>query len=167
MSALQQLPARRRAWAAGWRRAALISAALGATAVAGIASAQTRQRQFTPQDVTAIVNTLRDSDPKIYAIRLPVFLGDRIVGSRLYGSLPMREVERLADSLRVPLRTDANVIAVFDPRDAGDDSGGGGGGGDGGGPGSHINTQSAAWSLADRTRVLLTDIDVSAYQFLR
>lgn len=146
----------------------LVAAALGVAGTLGIASAQVRIKQFTSDDVRAIATTLRDADPRLYLVRLPVFSGSRIVGSQVYGSLPMREVELLADSMHIRLDRNANVISVFDPSE-GDDSGGGGGGGggDGGGPGSHINTQSAAWDLADRVDILLRDIDVNTFQFLR
>jgi hypothetical protein len=159
-----------RTWAAGWRRGVILAVALGATGTIGIASAQTRNKDFTPEHVTAIVNTLRQSDSRTYLLRLPVFRDGRIVGSKLYGTLPMRQVEQLAESLKVPLVPNANVISVFDPFDEGDESGGGGGGSscsEGGGPGSHINSQSAAWDLAKRLDVLLADIEVSRFQFLR
>ena len=152
---------------AGFRRAALLAAALGLTGTVGIATAQSRGKDFTADDVEKMSLTLRESDPSIYLIRLPVFRDGRVVGQQLYGSLPMKEVEMLAESLKVRLDPEANIIAVFDPNDGGCSGGGGGGGGEGGGPGSHINTQSAAWDLANRLEVLLTDIDTSKYQFLR
>ena len=153
----------------------MLAAGLGILGTIGIASAEGGGKQFTPEDVGAIVSTLREADSRIYLIRLPTFRDGRIVGSRMYGSLPMRDVELLAESLKVELQRDANVLAVFDPGDDGDDdggdAGGGGGGGsscdEGGGPGSHVSSQSGGEDLARRIEVLLQDIDASSYQFLR
>jgi uncharacterized membrane protein YgcG len=147
----------------------------------GIAFAQRGlPRQFTPDDVHSIVTTLQLArHPGIFLVRTPVFINGRVVGSQLHGTLPMKEVERLAESLNIRLDKNANVIAVFDPDD-GDDSGGGdggggdGGGGDGGGgdggddhsgPGSHIPANGR--DLSNRVDVLLRDIDINSYQFLR
>ncbi len=152
---------------AGFRRASLLAASLGMAAFVGIASAETTGKDFTPDAVEKITLSLREADPSVYLIRLPVFRDGRVVGQQLYGSLPMKEVELLAESLKVRLDPEANIIAVFDPDEGGCSGGGGGGGGEGGGPGSHINTQSAAWDLANRLEVLLADIDASKYQFLR
>lgn len=152
---------------AGLWRAVILSGALALTSLVGIASAQSRGKDFTPTDVQEITTTLRSFDPGIYLIRLPVYRDGRVVGQQLYGSLPMKDVELLAESLRVRLDPNANIIAVFDANDGGDESGGGGGCGEGGGPGSHINTASAAWDLVQRLEVLLADIDASKYQFLR
>lgn len=152
---------------AGFRRAALFSAVLALTSLGGIATAQSRGKDFTPTDVQEITTTLRSYEPGIYLIRLPVYRDGQVIGQQLYGSLPMKDVELLAESLRVRLDPNANIIAVFDPNDGGDESGGGGGCGQGGGPGSHINTASAAWDLVQRLEVLLADIDASKYQFLR
>jgi hypothetical protein len=161
----------RHGWAHGWAhggtRAILLAAVLAVTGSLGIASAQGRGKDFTPDDVTKIVSSLREADASIYLIRLPVFRDGRIVGQELYGTLPMKDVEQLAESLKVKLDPRANVIAVFDPGDTGDDQGGTSTNGKGTGPGSHINTQSAAWDLANRIEVLLEDIDTSSYQFLR
>lgn len=153
----------------------MLAAGLGILGTIGVASADRGGKQFTPDDVGAIVSTLREADSRIYLIRLPIFRDGRIVGSQMYGSLPMRDVELLAKSLQVELQRDANVLAVFDPGDEGDDDGGdesgGGGGGsscdDGGGPGSHVSSQSGGEDLARRLEVLLQDIDASSYQFLR
>ncbi len=157
----------RRGWAHGGGRAILFAAALAITGSLGIASAQGRGKEFTPDDVGNIVASLREADASIYLIRLPVFRDGRVVGQETYGTLPMKDVERLAESLRVKLDPRANVIAVFDPGDAGDDQGGTSTNGKGTGPGSHINTGSAAWDLANRMEVLLEDIDTNSYQFLR
>jgi hypothetical protein len=156
---------------AGGRRALTLAAGLGILGTIGIASADGGGKQFTPDDVGAIVSTLREADSRIYLIRLPTFRDGRIVGSQMYGSLPMRDVELLAESLKIELQRDANVLAVFDPGDEGDDDGGAGGGGsscdEGGGPGSHVSSQSGGEDLARRIEVLLQDIDTSSYQFLR
>jgi uncharacterized membrane protein YgcG len=179
----QTIQSSRPGWATGWRRALLLTVGLAVVSSLGIASAQTRYKQFTQTEVNAILSQLRTEDPALYLIRLPVFRDGRIIGTRTYGTLPMREVELRADSLRIALDRNANVLGVFDPREDDDGGGGGGGGGgddggsdgggggdggdDGGGPGSHINTQSAAWNLASRINILLEDIEVSSYQFLR
>lgn len=150
----------------------MLAAGLGILGTIGVASADGGGKQFTPDDVGAIVSALREADSSIYLIRLPTFRDGRVVGSTMYGSLPMREVELLAESLKVELQRDANVLAVFDPGDDGGDDGGGGGGGgsscdEGGGAGSHISSQSGGEALARRIEVLLQDIDASSYQFLR
>jgi hypothetical protein len=154
----------------------MLAACLGILGTIGVASADRGGKQFTPDDVGAIVSALREADSRIYLIRLPTFRDGRIVGSRMYGSLPMRDVELLAESLQVELQRDANVLAVFDPAgdesgdDGGDESGGGGGGSscdEGGGPGSHVSSQSGGQNLARQLEVLLQDIDASSYQFLR
>lgn len=160
-----------RGWAPGWRRGVMLAAGLAVTGTIGIASARVTRNQFTTDDVRAISAQLRDADPKIYLVRLPDIQNGRIVGSRMYGNLPMRKVEQLAESMKIDLDRNANVLAVFDPDDPGDQRGGcsGGGGGGGGtdccGPGSHV--PAGARDLTERIDILLGDIEVSAYQFLR
>ena len=151
----------------GWRRAITLAAGLGILGTIGVASADGGGKEFTPDDVGAIVSTLREADSRIYLIRLPTFRDGRIVGSKMYGSLPMRDVELLAESLKVELQRDANVLAVFDPGDDGNEGGGGSSCDEGGGPGSHVSSQSGGEDLARRLEVLLQDIDASSYQFLR
>jgi uncharacterized membrane protein YgcG len=170
------------------RRTVAIGAVLVVTGTLGIAAAQRRVKQFTPDDVNTIATSLRSArDEAIYLVRLPVFKDGRVVGSKLHGTLPMKEVEQLAASLNIRLDKNANVLAVFDPND-GDDTGGstcggsmcgaqggsGGGGGSGGRPdeGSDVNEPGSMYpangrDLSIRLESILVDIDVSSYQFLR
>jgi len=152
--------------AAGGRGAVLLAAGLAIVGSVGIASAGTQRKDFTRADVESIATTLREADPEIYLIRLPVFRDGRLVGSQMYGSLPMREVEQFARSIGVPLDRNANILAIFDPTDPGDELAGCDGG-DGGGPGSHTQSASGGRILADRLESHLAEIEASSYQFLR
>jgi hypothetical protein len=133
----------------------MLSAALGIIGSLGIASAQSRGKDFTQENVGAIVTTLREADARVFLLRLPVFREGRVVGSRMYGTLPMKDVELFAESLKVRLDPNANIIAVFDPSGSGCD------------PGSMQGAPATAIDLAKRLDVLLADIDSSRYQFLR
>jgi hypothetical protein len=165
-----------RAWAAGWKRVSMLAAGIAVAGSIGVASAQTLRINFTPQDVSEIGTAIEGSDSTIYLLRLPTFVGDRIVGQRVVGNLPVKEVEKLAASLHVKLDPNANIIAVFDPDDntcqGGSDQGGastqGGAGTQGGnGPGSMTQTRASGFELSEKLEVVLENIEASRYQFLR
>jgi hypothetical protein len=121
------------------------------------------KRGFTPEEVTQIQQVLHKESPAHYRIVLPVFRGQRIVGSKTYGTLPVTEVRKIASLRNVTAFTnEGNLQAIFDPNAAG----GGGGGDKSGGPGSHINAQTAGTELGHRIEQILANVDHSEYVFL-
>ena len=145
------------------RGAVLLAAALAVAGTVGIASAASQRKEFTQQDVASIATVLGEADPATYRVRLPVLRDGHVVGSKVYGSLPLGEVAQRARSLGVTLERDANIQAVFASSGAGDDDRARD---EGSGPGSHTQSSSGGTILAD-IETHLAEIDASRYQLLR
>lgn len=112
-----------------------------------------RGRDFTAEDINAIMLELRRANPEDYLVQLPVFRGSLVVGQRTYGSMPLARVERIASSRGVRLDPGSNMLGVFAPCS-------------GGGAGSHTPSQSAGNLLGSRIESIVNNVDTSRYQYL-
>lgn len=124
-------------------------------------SALGSNRDWTQADVTAIERELVGEKPSTYRLRLPVFRGTTIVGSREVGTMPVSEVNLIATRLNVTVRGDIPGVAASRMCCGGTlcgAQGGGSGGGNGGGSGVD--------PLADRLARVLNDLNAGQYQFL-
>ena len=63
---------------------------------------------LTPEDAAEIRDLFIDDDESRYRLTLPVFEGDRPVGTEVYGSLPLSEVRQIASRQDITL-----MVMVF------------------------------------------------------
>ena len=91
---------------------------------------------LTPEDATEIRDLFIDDDESRYRLTLPVFEGDRPVGTEVYGSLPLSEVRQIASRQDITFRPEAQVHAVIIDGFPGGQAGAGGAGGNGGAGGT-------------------------------
>ncbi|WP_025741339.1 hypothetical protein [Aquimarina pacifica] len=120
---------------------------------------------FTQEDVRRITQVLNELDEDEYRIVLPVFKDSKIVGSEVYGNLPITEVRRVAISKGISYVEKGNLQAIFQSCE-------------GGGAGSHVNSDSAARgndseadadgnAVYDRIDQILKNIDKSKFIQIR
>ncbi len=120
---------------------------------------------FTQEDVQRITNVLNELDPDTYRVVLPVFKNSEIVGSQVYGNLPITEVRRVAISKGISYVETGNLQAIFQSCE-------------GGGAGSHVNSDSAARgndseadadgsAVYDKIDQILANIDKSKFIQIR
>ncbi|NPC68993.1 MULTISPECIES: hypothetical protein [Corallococcus] len=115
-------------------------------------SARTPTHDFTQADVDAIVAQIRQVPTDTFYIRLPTFSPrGGVNGSRLYGTLPLAYVRRMASVQHVALDEQSNIMGlVMDP-----------------------NTEAGMASGEKSRRValaidaVLADVTPASYQFLR
>lgn len=135
-------------------------------------SALGSNRGWTQADVTAIERELVGEKPSNYRLRLPVFRGSVIVGTREVGTMPMSEVSLIATRLNQPVRTDAHGVAAkmccggSMCGASGGGKGGGDGGASGGASGGGNGGGNGANALAERLSRVFIDINAAQYQFL-
>ncbi|RKG97132.1 hypothetical protein D7X32_33750 [Corallococcus carmarthensis] len=115
-------------------------------------SARTPTHDFTQADVDAIVAQIRQVSPDTFYIRLPTFSPrGGVNGSRLYGSLPLAYVQRMATAQSVVLNEEANIMGlVMDPNTAA-------------GQASGAKSERVAFAID----AVLADITPGSYQFLK
>jgi hypothetical protein len=139
---------------AGFKAAAVAAVGVALTSAIGFASvsARTPTHDFTQTDVDRIIAQIRTVPESTFYIRVPTFsTRGGINGSRLYGSLPISQVRRMASSQNVVLNEDANVMGlVMDPNDA-----------------SQMASSAQSRRVAVAIDAILADITPSSYQFLR
>ncbi|MFB1485305.1 hypothetical protein [Corallococcus sp. RDP092CA] len=139
---------------AGVKVAAVATAGLALTSAISFASvsARTRPHDFTQADVDAIVAQIRQVPTDTFYVRLPTFSPrGGVNGSRLYGTLPIAYVRRMASAQNVVLNEEANIMGlVMDPNtEAGQASG--------------AQSQRVAFAID----AILADITPGSYQFLK
>ena len=108
------------------------------------------KKTYTAEDISAVleaVNTLSDST---YRLVLPEFRDGKIVGSKVYGSLAVTQVRRIASSRELEYEENGNLQAIFQSCS-------------GGGAGSHTPSQSAGQDIGKRIENILSHIDKSEY----
>ncbi|NOK36418.1 hypothetical protein [Corallococcus exercitus] len=138
----------------GFKAAAVVTVGVALTSAISFASVSTRTptHDFTQADVDAIVAQIRLVPSDTFYIRLPTFSPrGGVNGSRLYGTLPLAYVRRMASVQNVVLDVNANVMGlVMDP-----------------------NTEAGMASGETSQRVglaidsVLADITPGSYQFLK
>ncbi len=131
----------------------LVSISLSVVLFASGCKKQVRDN-FTEQDVQRIQEVLRELNKNEYRIVLPTFDDGEIVGSEVYGSLPVTEVRQVAVSKGISYSETGNLQAVFQSCE-------------GGGAGSHTESESAARGTDDRIDQILENIDKSKFILVR
>ena len=86
---------------------------------------------LSAEDAAEIRDLFVDDDESRYRLTLPVFEGDRPVGTEVYGSLPLSEVRQIASRQDITFRPEAQVHAVIIDGLPGGAGGTGGSGGHG------------------------------------
>ncbi|RYZ37880.1 MAG: hypothetical protein EOO71_26295 [Myxococcaceae bacterium] len=139
---------------AGFKVAVVATVGVALTSAISFASvsARTAPHDFTQSDVDAIVGQIRQVDPSTFYIRVPTFsVRGQVNGSRLYGTLPISYVRRMASVQNVVLREDANIMGlVMNPNDA-----------------SQMGSGASSTRVALALDSILSDITPNTYQFLR
>ena len=151
---MKQLLSRNIVRHAGFKVAAAATVGLALTSAISFASvsARTTTHDFTQADVDAIVAQIRQVPTDTFYIRLPTFSPrGGVNGSRLYGTLPIAYVRRMASVQNVVLNEQSNIMGlVMDPNtEAGMASG--------------EKSQRVAFAID----AVLADITPGSYQFLK
>jgi hypothetical protein len=124
------------------------------------------QRQKMTQPKLADIMTIIDKEnPRGYRFTLPVMEGERVVGTKVFGAMPLERVERIASQRGIAISPESqlHVIIVGD----GDDGGGGGGGGGGGDDTGHSMCGAQAHvERIEQLRELVKDLDEQQYQLI-
>lgn len=138
----------------GFKVAAAATVGVALTSAISLASvsARTAAHDFTQADVDAIVAQIRTVSSDTFYVRLPTFSARGVVnGSRLYGSLPIAYVRRMASAQNVVLNEDANIMGlVMDPNNA-----------------SQMSSGAKSERAALAIEAVLANITPNTYQFLR
>ncbi len=111
------------------------------------------KKQFSSSDVASVLKAVNDLDESSYRLVLPDFSDGKIVGSKVYGSLAVTNVKRMASSQELEYEENGNLQAIFQSCS-------------GGGAGSHTPSQSSGNDVGKRIENILTHIDKSQYLLL-
>lgn len=122
-----------------------------AALAAGCRTSAAARKDFSESEVAEVRALLKDADPARSRVVLPRFENGRVVGSDVYGSLPITEVQRLATIRNVAIPGTGNVQVVFANSC------------NGGGAGSHTSSQTPGSDLGRRIERVLADVDRSRY----
>lgn len=124
-------------------------------AILGLSSCKKQIRDnFTEQDVQRIQAVLNELSTSEYRIVLPTFDDGEVVGSKVYGRLPVTEISQVAVSQGISYSETGNLQAVFQSCE-------------GGGAGSHTESESAAKGAGDRINQILENLDKSKFILIR
>lgn len=136
-------------------RQVAVMALVSASTIAAVAcrTGSGERGALTSAQVSRIQAVLESEDgPQYYRVNLPVFEGDRITGSRTYGSLPLNRVREIGSSNRVTVREAGYIHAMWSGVD------------DGKGANSMHTTRTRRF---DEIREILRRSDPQAYVWVR
>lgn len=140
---------------ASFKVAAVATVGVALTSAISFASVSTRTtltHDFTQADVDGIVAQIRTVSPDTFYIRVPTFtIRGQVSGSRVYGSLPITHVRRMASVQNVVLNETGNIMGlVMDPGNA-----------------SQMSSGASSTRVALAIDSILANVTPNTYQFLR